>query len=108
MKSILLENNENFEFKRCIASRVYDRTDAKKQAVLYVYMETEEGKQFFYADKEKSEFITLSQEEFETKFECYETDRQKITGNKRPWETIEELVEKKENSSGQVSMEEGR
>lgn len=109
LKSTLFENNENFEFKRCIASRVYDREDPKKQAVLYVYMETEEiGRQFFYADKDAGEFITLSQEEFEAKFECYEADMRKIPGNKRPWETTEELVEKKENSSGEVVAKEGR
>lgn len=108
IRSVFFEPNEHFEFKRCIASRAYDREDAKKQAVLYVYMETEEGKKFFYADKELGEFITLSQDEFEAKFECYETDTKKIAGNKRPWETSEEIQENKENSSGQVSTEEGR
>lgn len=109
LKSVLFENNENFEFKRCIASRVYDNADTKKQAVLYVYMETEgEGKQFFYADKAAGEFIPLSQEEFEAKFECYESDMQKMPDNKRPWETSTEIQEKKENSSGQITAEEGR
>ncbi len=94
LKTVVFENSE---FRRCIASRVYDRADSKKQAVLYVYMDTEEnGKQFFYADKEAGEFINLSQEEFEAKFECYEADMKKVPGNKRPWETDEEMQSKKE------------
>lgn len=109
LSGILFENNEKFEFKRCIASRVYDKQDSKKQAVLYVYMEIEgQGKQFFYADKEAGEFIAMSQEEFEAKFECYEADMEKMPGNKRPWETSSEIQEKKQNSSGQITSEEGR
>lgn len=109
LRDVLFENNENFSFRRCIASRVYDRTDEKKQAVLYIYMELPNiGKQFFYADKVLGEFIQMSQEEFEKKFECYEADMQRLPEHKRPWETEVEIQEKKENSSGKVVAEEGR
>ena len=109
LRDILFQTDENFDFKRCIASRVYDREDQEKQAVLYVYMDTEDlGKQFFYADKQAGEFMQLSQEEFERKFECYEADMEKLPGHKRPWETAEVIEEKKENSSGNVVAEEGR
>jgi len=109
LSGVLFENNENFEFKRCIVSRVYDRQDPKKQPVIYVYIETEgEGKQFFYADKDAGEFTGVSQDEFEAKFECYEADMEQMNGNKRPWETSQEIEVKKENSSGQITEEEGR
>lgn len=106
LRSVLFENNENFEFKRCIASRVYDREDSQKDAVLYVYMEAAGiGKQFFYADKQLGEFVQMPQDEFEKKFECYEAD---FSEDKRPWETNLEIEERKENSSGKVVAEEGR
>lgn len=109
LRDVLFEANERFGFKRCIASRVYDREDDKKQAVLYVYMELPDlGRQFFYAYKTSGEFIQMSQEEFEKKFECYEADMQKLSNHKRPWETDETIEEKKENSSGEVVAEEGR
>ena len=54
------------------------------------------------------EFIQISREEFEKKFECYEADMQKLSNHKRPWETDETIEEKKENSSGEVVAEEGR
>ena len=106
LKSVLFENNENFEFQRCIVSRVYDREDLQKDAVVYVYMEAAGiGKQFFYADKQLGEFVQMSQDEFERKFECYEVD---LLESKRPWETNIEIEERKENSSGKVVAEEGR
>lgn len=108
IRDVLFEHNEHFEFKRCIASRVYEREDTEKQAVLYVYMELEDGqKQFFYADKENGEFVTKSQQEFEQKFECYEKDMEKL-GQKRPWEIGENIQENKANSSGEIVAEEER
>lgn len=106
LRDVLFENNEKFDFQRCIASRVYDRADAQKDAVLYLYMELQGvGKQFFYADKQSGEFVQMPQDEFERKFECYEVD---LKENKRPWETNVEIEERKENSSGKVVAEEGR
>ncbi|MBQ2835287.1 MAG: hypothetical protein IJE68_00390 [Clostridia bacterium] len=109
IQDVLFETNDKFDFKKCIASRVYDRADDNRDAVLYIYMELEEQqKMFFYADKQSGEFISLSQEQFEAKFECYDRDLEKATDNKRPWENGEKIQENKENSSGQVSAEEGR
>lgn len=109
LKIVLLKPNEYFKFNRCIASRVYNREDAEKQAVLYVYMESEEfEKQFFYADKEKGEFISLTQEEFEAKFECYESDLSEISDHKRPWETDEIIKVDKAKSSGEIAEGDGR
>ena len=109
IQDVLFEANEKFDFKNCIASRVYDRVDSERQAVLYIYMELENNeKMFFYADKESGQFIQLSQEQFEAKFECYDKDLEKSIDNKRPWENGEKFQENKENSSSQVSAEEGR
>lgn len=78
IKDILFETNEYFDFKKCIASRVYEKTDYEKKAVLYICVELEGAeKLFFYADKEIGEFVQLSQQEFETKFECYDKDLEK-------------------------------
>lgn len=94
IRGVLFNSDLHFEFKRCIASRVYDKKDAEKQ--------------FFYADKENMEFKELSQQEFERKFECYEKDMQKLKGNRRPWETEEKIQENKANSSGEIVAEDGR
>ena len=105
LKLILLSENEHFKYKKCIAERVYNKSDQDKKAVLYVYVESEDSeKMFFYADKEVGEFIQLSQNEFETKFECYESD---LVNGRRAWETEEIKKEDKTNSS-QQTVEEGR
>lgn len=109
IQDVLFEANDKFDFKKCIASRVYEKADGNREAVLYIYMELEDQqKMFFYADKQSGEFIQLSQEQFEAKFECYDEDLKKATDNKRPWENGQKIQENKENSSGQVSTEEGR
>lgn len=109
IRDVLFEANEKFDFKKCIASRVYDKADDNRDAVLYIYMELKsQEKMFFYADKQSGKFIPLSKEQFETKFECYDSDLEKATDNKRPWENGEKIQENKENSSGQVSTGEGR
>jgi len=109
LKDVLFECNENFNFEKCVASRVYDKSDPKKKAVLYIYMElAEQGKLFFYADKSSGEFAQLSQEEFEAKFECYEKDIEKMPDGKRPWESSEKLQEEMTQSSGEIIAEEGR
>lgn len=75
IKDVLL-NNENMKFNKCVINRVYDRQDDEERTpVMYVYVDSDElGKQFYYADKEKGEFLELSQEDFEKKFECYDKD----------------------------------
>ena len=100
MQGILFEKNEKFDYKRCIASRVYDKSDAKKKSVMFLYFDLEDkGKRFYYADKNQGKFVQLPKEEFEEKFDCYETD---MKDNKRLWEQETEIEERMENSSGKI------
>ena len=102
-------NNDNLEFNKCVVNRVYDRADEDKRPVLYVYADLPNaGKQFYYADKETSEFVRLEQKEFAERFECYETDLEKHQGQ-RPWEIEEkeEIVEDLTRGSGKVVAVEG-
>ncbi len=79
--SDILLNNENLKFNRCVVNRVYNKTDKEKRTILYVYIDSNElGKKFYFADKNKEQFVELSQEEFTKQFECYEEDLKK---NKR-------------------------
>ena len=108
LKEIVL-NQENLEFNKCVVNRVYARDDMGKRPVLYVYIELPEaGKKFYFADKDTSQFIELSQKEFESKFECYDRDMEKQAGH-RPWEDAEPLKESEElnRSSGTIVAEEG-
>ena len=99
MKCILFANNENFNYNKCVASRVYDRNDDKKKAVLYTYFDLGDGQQmFYYADQESGEFINLDKEEFENKFECYENDLKRY--KKRLWENTIEVKQKTEEKEG--------
>ena len=102
---ILFDDNGNLQLKRCIADRVYDKADQSKKAVLFVYFDLgEEGKRFFYADKENGKFIMLSQEEFEKKFDCYENDKENHEG-KQIWESSQTVQEEKSTSSGGPSVD---
>ena len=99
---------ENLQFNKCVVSRVYAREDLSKKPVLYVYADLpESGKQFYFADEQKGEFIQTTQIEFEAKFECYQSDLEKNKGY-RPWESIVE-INKEENlehsSEKQVAQE---
>lgn len=102
---ILFDDNGNLQLKRCIADRVYDKADQSKKAVLFTYFDLgEEGKRFFYADKEAGKFIMLSQEEFEKKFDCYEKDKEKY-GGKTIWESSQTVQGEKATSSGGISFD---
>ena len=99
----------NLQFNRCVISRVYARDDSSQKPVLYVYADLpEEGKQFYFVDAQRGEFIGTTQKEFEAKFECYEKDLEKTEGH-RPWEDTPEInkQEKLEHSSGKVVAQEG-
>lgn len=82
IKDILLDN-ENMNFNKCVINRVYDREDDdERKPLIYVYMDSDElGKQFYYADKEKGEFLEIPQEDFEKKFECYDQDLRRSKRN---------------------------
>ena len=102
LSSILFEQSDNFSFNRCIVSRVYDKSDENKTPVLYTYLDfEEEGKLFFYADKETGEFVELSKEEFEKRFDCYERDKEKTDG-KRAWEYEKEVDQDLSRTSGEI------
>lgn len=77
---------DKLKANRCVANRVYDKTDKDKNAVVYVYLDSKvSGKSFFFADKNKGQFVQLPQEEFINRFECYEKDLENL-GGIRPWE----------------------
>lgn len=102
-------NQKNFEFNRCVASRVYEKNDENKEPVMFVYADIPGvGNKFYFADKETSTFIEMSQKEFEEKFECYENDIEKNNGH-RLWEDSQ-IEEKQENlaaSSGKIFADKG-
>lgn len=107
--SDVLLNNENLKFNKCVVNRVYNRTDKEKGPILFVYIDSNElGKNFYFADKDKGQFVELPQEEFIKQFECYEEDL-KSTNGLRPWETKEQGKEDIDlsRSSGKIVTEEG-
>ena len=104
-----LLDNENFKYEKCVIKRVYEREDENKMANLYVYADFgKDGRVFYVADKEKDQFIELSQKEFEEKYECYQADLDR-SGGIRPWESTEKTVETNNlaQSSGKVVVCEG-
>lgn len=108
LSGLFFENTENFNYDRCIVSRVYDKTDETRRPVLYTYLEFEkEGKIFFYADKESGEFVELSKEEFEKKFDCYDRDLEKNDGQ-RTWETEKKVEKDLARSSGEIEASQKR
>lgn len=77
----VLLNNDNLKYNRCVVNRVYNRADKEKRPIMFVYVDSNElGKKFYFASKDEGKFVTLEQEEFTNKFECYEEDLRK---NKR-------------------------
>lgn len=81
----MIVSDERLDFDRCVINKVYKREDENKKPIIYLYINLPEtGKHFYAADKDTGNFIRMSEEEFEAKFECYETDIQKLHGN-RPW-----------------------
>ena len=80
LKDVLL-SNKNLKFNRCVANRVYNKADKEKRPILFVYIDSNEfGKKFYFADKNKGQFVEFPQKEFVKQFECYERDLQE---NKR-------------------------
>lgn len=103
LQGVLLNNN-NLQFNRCVVKRIYARDDEDKKPVLYVYVDLPQaGRKFFVADKALCAFSELTQNEFESKFECYEYDLENNHGI-RPWEEKEakEEYEDLTKSSGRI------
>ncbi len=78
----VLLNNNNLKFNKCVVDRVYNRTDKEKRPIIFVYIDSDELEQKFYVadNKDESQFVEISQEEFTKQFECYEED---LKRNKR-------------------------
>lgn len=107
--STIILNHENLNFDRCVVSRVYNKDDEEMRPILYVFVQLEDGKKIFYfADKENKRFEELTQEKFEERFECYDTDMDEYEGY-RPWDDNVniEITKDLNTSSGTVTIQEG-
>ncbi|MBP3831352.1 MAG: hypothetical protein ILA02_03150 [Clostridia bacterium] len=108
---LIIFNNENFTFNKCIVNRVYNRFDNDKRPVMYVYIQSDKlGEKFYYADKQTGTFVYSPKMEFLSQFECYEKDLQNNDGS-RPWEerSQEEKTNLENNPEKVVAhKEEGR
>ena len=106
---LIIFNNENFTFNKCIVNRVYNRFDDNKRPVMYVYIQSDElGERFYYADKQTGTFVYSPKREFLSQFECYEKDIQNNKGI-RPWEELnkEEENNLEENPEEVVAQKKG-
>lgn len=85
LQCIVFRNSENFDYNRCIVSRVYDKNDKNKKPILFTYFDFGQNKKiFYYADKETKNMLPLKQEDFEKRFECYKKDKEKFN-DKNMW-----------------------
>lgn len=76
--SDVLLNNKNLRFSKCVVNRVYNRKDKEKRTIIFVYIDLNElGQKFYFANKDKGQFVELSQEEFTKQFDFYEEDLKK-------------------------------
>lgn len=104
----LILDNEFLKYDKCEVNRVYNKSDKNKRPITFVYINFEElGEKFYYADKEKGEFIYISKEEFLKQFECYKADLEKSNGI-RPWEQQSRDTKKQidlASSSGTVAVQ---
>ena len=103
LKDVLLDKDK-IDYSKCIIDRVYNKNDDSRKPVQYIYVELPNGKNtFYYADLSATDFSEISKEEFEAKFECYDTDLEK-NNNNRPWQQKSDY-EKEEDltkSSGHI------
>ena len=98
----------NFRFNRCVAKRVYERSDKSRKPVMYVYADIPDtGEYFYYADSNENDFISIPKSEFEKKFECYDYDLRESKGI-RPWEEKRQqsISDDLSKSSGNVATKE--
>lgn len=103
----LILDNEFLKYDKCEVNRVYNKSDKDKRPITFVYINFEElGEKFYYADKEKGEFIYISKEEFLEQFECYKADLEKSNGI-RPWEQPRDTKKQIDlaSSSGTVAVQ---
>lgn len=106
--SDLILDNEFLKYDKCEVNRVYNKSDKDKRPITFVYINFEElGEKFYYANKEKGEFIYISKEEFLEQFECYKADLEKSNGI-RPWEQPRDTKKQIDlaSSSGTVAGQE--
>lgn len=103
----LILDNEFLKYDKCEVNRVYNKSDKDKRPITFVYINFEElGEKFYYADKEKGEFIYISKKEFLEQFECYKADLEKSNGI-RPWEQPRDTKKQIDlaSSSGTVAVQ---
>lgn len=107
LSSIVFKQDANFTYNRCVVSRVYEKSDSNKSPVLYTYFDCQdEGEMFFFADKQSGEFVELSKESFEERFDCYDMDKEKRDG-KMTWE-FKSQEENLARSSGEIETAQKR
>ena len=108
IQNVLFVKNEKINYGKSVISRVYDKTDDERNAVMAMYFDflDGKGKRFFYADREKGEMIELPAKEFIERFDCYDYDIEAF-GNKRFWELDKEIETSKEVSSGEIVGRDG-
>ena len=95
-----LETDQALSSKKFVINRVYDRSDEEKKAVVFVYCNFQnEGKKFFYLDKDKGKFLNLTQKDFEERFECYQSDIKENNGY-RLWDDNDQQVHEKDPAMG--------
>lgn len=103
MKGIL-SNTPCLKNNKSVVKRVYRKNDSLQEAVMYCYFNLNElGEQFYYLDGETNGFVSMSRDDFEKNFSCYEEDLIQSEG-KNPWD-IKEIVTKErhlETSSGSI------
>ncbi len=86
LREVVLAQREEMDFNECVIDRVYMRDDKEKKPIMYMYMNFSDiGEKFYFVDGQQGCFGELAREEFESKFECYDMDLEKL-GGYRPWE----------------------
>ena len=108
IQNVLFVKNEKINYGKSVISRVYDKSNDERNAVMAMYFDflDGKGKRFFYADREKGEMIELPAKEFIERFDCYDYDIEAF-GNKRFWELDKEIETSKEVSSGEIVGRDG-
>lgn len=86
---LVLLNHKNLTFNNTIVNRVYDRRDESKTPILFVYIDSDTfGKKGFLADKNKGQFVEITEKEFQENYACYKEDLLK-NSKLMPWQRQE-------------------
>ncbi len=98
-----LLSHEEMSFRKAVASRVYEKGDPKRSAIMYVWADLGDDKEAFYiANPKTNEFIQMDRETFVDRYECYDKDLEEAEGV-RPWDSLKKEKEiELERSSGKI------